>query len=148
MKIPKSKENNSKEPENTKEQVTESGDISEDNVLASLPAPVMTEDGSITWSSLTFPAGTHQLTWLQDLAGGKISENEVLEMIDMIAEKTRGKEREIQRRQNLEVEEAARGGNLTPVSGASRIVAGNPNLSEVSDGQALSGCREPDGRIF
>ena len=60
-------------------------------------------------------------------------ENEVLDMIDVMAERTKEKEREIQRRQNLEVEEAARGGNLTPVSGASRIVAGNPNLSEVAD---------------
>ena len=34
------------------------------------------------------------------------------------------------------MEEAARGGNLTPVSGADKIVVGDKHLSEVSDRNA------------
>ena len=63
---------NNKDSENTKEPSTEStGNVSEDGVLANIPALVMTDDGTITWGSLTFPAGTDQLPWLQDLAGGR-----------------------------------------------------------------------------
>ena len=78
--------------------------------MESLPLPVRAGDGSITWGSLTFPAGTQQLTWLQDMATGKFTDEMVSERIDTMAEKAKQKkEEEIRRRQNPEVIEEDRG---------------------------------------
>ena len=58
-------------------------------VQETLHTPVTTAEGSIKFGNLTFQAGTDQCSWFMYLAGGKISEDDILEMINLMTDRER-----------------------------------------------------------
>ena len=64
-------------------------DVQTEGVQETLLASVTTAEGSIKFDDLTFQAGTDQFFRFQDLAEGRISEEKILGMINVMAERTR-----------------------------------------------------------